>query len=115
MFKNIFLRGAEGTFAPRADLVDKQNYSRHVFIERNGGVSEVVRLNVLDDRHREDIVGFHFAQQYAKIHYDEHPEQPQFYIVGRDNPWDIEYVMHNGTTFFLEVCRVSDISAYGSI
>lgn len=62
----------------------------------------------MDDRHREDIIGFHFAQQYAKIYYTGQPEQPQFYIVGRDNPWDIEYVMHDGTNFFLEICRVAD-------
>lgn len=108
VFKNQFLRGEERRFAPHANLTDKHNYSRHVFIDRNGGVFEVVRLNVLDDRHREDIIGFHFAQQYAKIHYGDQLEQPQFYVVGRDNPWDFEYVMHDGTTFILEVCRLAD-------
>lgn len=108
VFKNQFLRGKENRFAPRADLKGKHNFSRHVFIDPEGSVSEVVRLNVLNDRHREDIIGFHFAQQYAKIHFAEQLEQPQFYIVGRDNPWDIEYVMHDGTTFILEVCRVAD-------
>lgn len=66
VFRNQFLKGEDRRFAPRSDLSDKRNYSRHVFIERDGSVSEVVRLNVLNDRHREDIIGFHFAQQYAK-------------------------------------------------
>jgi hypothetical protein len=108
VFKNQFLQGDGDRFSPLSDLSDKHNYSRHVFIERDGKISEVVRLNVLNDRHREDIVGFHFAQQYAKIHFGTQPEQPQFYIVDRDNPWDIEYVMHDGTTFFVEICRVAD-------
>jgi len=107
LFKSQLL-GTEGRFAPNADLEDKNNYSRHLFIERDGEVTEVVRLNVWSDRHREDIIGFHFAQQHAKIHYGEQIEQPQFYVVGRDSPWDFEYVMHDGTTFFLEVCRVAD-------
>jgi len=107
-FRNQFLRGKQNRFAPRADLTGKHNFSRHLFIDPEGSVSEVVRLNVLNDRHREDIIGFHFAQQYAKIHFGKQLEQPQFYIVGRDNPWDIEYVMHDGTTFTLEVCRVAD-------
>lgn len=108
VFKNQFLVGEEGRFAPHSDLSDKNNFCRHFFIERDGGVSEVVRLNVLDDRHREDIIGFHFAQQYAKIHFGHQLEQPQFYVVGRDNPWDFEYVLHDGSTFFLEICRVAD-------
>ncbi|MEP0565084.1 MAG: hypothetical protein ABJC64_11825, partial [Paracoccaceae bacterium] len=57
---------------------------------------------------REDIIGFHFSNQYAEVHYGHQLEQPQFYVVGRDNPWDFEYVMHDGTTFFLEICRVAD-------
>lgn len=108
VFRTQFLQGEGRRFAPLSDLSDKRNYSRHVYIERDGRVSEVVRLNVLDDRRREDIIGFHFAQQYAEIHFGKQLEQPQFYIVGRDNPWDIEYVMHDGTTFFLEICRVAD-------
>lgn len=108
VFQNQFLKGQESRFAPLNDLSDKHNYSWHVFIERDGSISEVVRLNVLNDRHREDIIGFHFAQQYAKIHFGKQLEQPQFYVVGRDNPWDFEYVMHDGTTFFLEICRVAD-------
>ena len=108
IFKSEYLGAEENSFAPRADLAGKHNFSRHVFIEVDGGVSEAVRLNVLSDRHREDIIGFHFAQQYAQIHYGSQGETPQFYLVGRDNPWDIEYVMHDGTTFFLEICRVAN-------
>lgn len=108
IFNTVMLHGNESRFEPKVDLSDKRNYSRHVFVEQDGSVSEVVRLNVWDDRHREDIIGFHFAQQYAQIHYAEQTEEPQFYVVGRDNPWDFEYVMHDGTTFFLEVCRIAD-------
>ncbi|MDO6591829.1 MULTISPECIES: hypothetical protein [Rhodobacterales] len=108
MFKDKFLTEAESKFAPLADLSDKHNYCRHSFTEYDGSVSEVVRLNVWDDRHREDIIGFHFAQQYAKVYYGEQHEQPQFYVIGRDEPWDFEYVMHDGTNFFVEICRVAD-------
>ena len=83
VFRKQFLQGEDCRFTPLSDLSDKRNCSRHVFIERDGSVSEVVRLNVLNDRHREDIIGFHFAQQYAKIHFGKQLEQPQFYIVGR--------------------------------
>lgn len=100
--------GEEGKFEPKSNLEGKNNFTRHSFIESDGSVTEVVRLNVLSDRHREDIIGFHFAQQYAKIHYGNQLVQPQFYIVGRDDPWDFEYLMHDGTTFILEVCRVAD-------
>ena len=99
---------AQGRFAPNADLADKKNYSRHVFIHPDGGLSEAVRLNVLDDRHREDIIGFHFSNQYAKDHYGQQFDQPQFYVVSRDNPWDFEYVLDDGTGFFLEICRIAD-------
>ena len=85
VFRNQFLQGERRRFAPLSDLSGKRNYSRHVFIERDGSVSEVVRLNVLNDRHREDIIGFHFAQQYEKIHFGTQEEQPQFYIVGQEN------------------------------
>jgi hypothetical protein len=108
IFQTVLQRDSESRFEPKAGLADKSNYSRHIFIDRDGSVSEVVRLNVWNDRQREDILGFHFSQQYAQIHYSEQPDQPQFYVVGRDNPWDFEYVMHDGTTFFLEVCRVAD-------
>ena len=79
-----------------------------MLVERDGTVAEVVRLNVLDDRKREEIIGFHFSQQYAKLHYGDSDEQPQFYVVGRDRPWDFEYVLHDGTHFFVEICRVAD-------
>ena len=107
-FKRQFFSADDGRFSPHADLTEKTNYSRHVFIDRDGKAFEVVRLNILDDRHREDIIGFHFAQQYAEIFYGRLEEQPQFYVVGRDNPWDIEYVMHDGSTFCLEICRIAD-------
>ena len=108
IFRNQYLTVDHSQFAPVADLTDKCNFIKHVFIERDGSLSEVVRLNVLNDRDREDIIGFHFAQQYAKVHFLEQDEQPHFYIVGRDDPWDFEYVMHDGTTFTLEICRIGD-------
>jgi hypothetical protein len=107
-FSSQILRGRGRTYSPNLDLDGKQNFTRHVFIDRDGGIKEVVRLNVLDDRHREEIVAFQFARQYAEIHYRNQLEKPQFYIVGRDCPWDFEYVMHDGTTFFLEICRMAD-------
>ncbi|MEN0040266.1 MAG: hypothetical protein AAF764_02910 [Pseudomonadota bacterium] len=95
-------------FGPKEDLEGKSNFGRHIFIERDGCSREIIRLNVLNDRHREEIIAFHFAQQYANIHYSGSNEQPQFYVVGRDNPWDFEYVMHDGSTFNVEICRVAD-------
>lgn len=96
------------TFSPKKNLLDKNNYYRHVFIERDGSTTEVIRLNVLDDRHREDIIAYHFCVQYAKLHYSHLEERPEFYVVGRDNPWDFEYLMHDGRRFFLEICRIAD-------
>lgn len=107
-FSSETLQGRGSRYEPRQSLEGKQNFSRHVFIERDGSFKEVVRLNVLDDRHREEIVAYHFARQYAEIHYRGQSEQPQFYVVGRDCPWDFEYVMHDATTFFVEICRVAD-------
>jgi len=108
MFEPNVLQGTGHKFEPREDLQDKHNYTRHVFIEFDGSIHEVVRLNVLDDRAREDIVGFHFCQQYAQIYYGDNDEQPQFYVVGRDKPWDLTYVLHDGSTFNLEICRIAD-------
>lgn len=107
-FTSTIMNGETQVFKPKADLEDKLNYCRHIFIERDGSISEAVRLNVLDDRHREDIIGFHFSQQYAKMHYRDQHEQPQFYVVGRDCPWDFKYFLHDKSEFFLEICRVAD-------
>lgn len=107
-FRSQLLQRRESTYAPKLDLKGKQSFTRHTFIHENGGIREVVRMNVLDDRHREDIVAFHFSRQYAEIHYRDQIEPPQFYIVGRDCPWDFEYVMHDGTTFYLEICRIAE-------
>jgi hypothetical protein len=95
-------------FKPDQDPAEKNNFSRHFFIDPDGKVTEVIRLNVLDDRMREEIVAYHFCQQFAKLRYSVRVEQPQFYVVGRDCPWDFQYVMHDGHTFFLEICRVAD-------
>ncbi|WP_210879634.1 hypothetical protein [Roseovarius autotrophicus] len=108
MYEPDVLQGSGYKFEPRKDLQDKHNYTRHVFIEPDGSVHEVVRLNVLDDRAREDIIGFHFCQQYAQIYYADSDEQPQFYVVRRDDPWDMHYVLHDGNTFNLEICRIAD-------
>lgn len=108
-FASQMLRGQTYRFSPKTDVTDKANCGVHIFIEPDGSVTQVVRLNVLNDRHREDILGFHFSQQYAELHYREIEEKPQFYLVGRDCPWDFEYVLHDGTTFFLEICRIADI------
>lgn len=108
MFESDVLQGVGHKFEPRKELQDKHNFCRHVFIERDGSVREVVRLNVLDDRAREEIIAFHFCQQYAEIYYADSDEQPQFYVVSRDEPWDLQYVLHDGNTFNLEICRIAD-------
>lgn len=108
LFRSETRKNGSAPFRPDQDTLEKNNFSRHVFIELDGTVTEAIRLNVLDDRIREDIVAYHFCQQFAKLRYFESPEQPQFYIVGRDCPWDFEYVMHDGHTFYLEICRVAD-------
>jgi hypothetical protein len=97
-------------FAPRQPLDGKNNVVRNVFVAEDGSVNEVIRLNILDDRHREDIVAFHFCMQYARIYYGHEPERPDFYIVGRDDPWDYRYVMHDGSRFNVEICRVASDS-----
>jgi hypothetical protein len=107
-FTSEVLGSGSYQFAPKADLDGKMNYCRHLFIDENGNTEEFIRLNVFDDRHREEIIGFHFAQQYASIRYRDSSEKPNFFVMGRDCPWDFEYVMHDGTHFFLEICRVGD-------
>jgi hypothetical protein len=114
-FSSKILQARDYKFSPRNDTADKHNLSRHVFIERDGQVNEVIRLNVLDDRHREDIVGYHFCLQYAQSYYCSDSDAPQFYVVGRDCPWDLEYVLHDGTNFFLEITRVADKSLLTAI
>jgi hypothetical protein len=107
-FNSQLLHGRDSTYAPKLNLEGKKNFTRHLFVDEDNRVREVVRMNVLDDRHREDIVAFHFSRQYAEIHYRDQIEPPQFYVVGRDCPWDFEYVLHDGTTFYLEICRIAD-------
>ncbi len=108
IFKYQIFRDGNYSFKPQKDLAGKQNFSRNLFVDSDGGISEVVRLNVLDDRHREEIVAYHFCQQYGKLFHPNEQEQPQFYIVERDNPWDFTYVLHDGSGFNLEICRVAD-------
>jgi len=107
-FSCKLLRGSVRRFFPEKNLESKRNFCRHVFIEQDGKITEIVRLNVLNDRHREDVIGYHFSLQYGEMHYGEQSEPPQFYVVGRDCPWDFEYVLHDTTTFFLEITRVAD-------
>jgi hypothetical protein len=97
-------------FAPRQSLDGKYNVGRHVFFEPDGSYREVVRLNVLDDRHREEIVAYHFCMQYAEVCHGTDNDRPEFYVVGRDDPWDFRYVMHDGSRFNIEVCRVASVS-----
>ncbi|GLO73943.1 hypothetical protein MACH18_10230 [Phaeobacter italicus] len=114
-FKNDLLLGKGHKFSPRADLQKKRNFTAHTFFSPDGSIRQAIRLNVLDDREREEIIAFHFAQQYAKINYPETPTPPHFYITKRDDPWDFEYVMHDGTTFNLEICRVADTALLRAI
>lgn len=102
-------------FAPNAPLDDKHNYSKHNFIRCDGTIKEVIRLNVLDDRHREEIVAFHFCRQYAERHYRGSNKQPRFQVVARDDPWDFDYLLHDGTRFSLEICRVADTALLKAI
>lgn len=48
--------------------------------------------------------------QYAEVCYGADQGQPEFYVVGRDDPWDFRYVMHDGSRFNVEVCRVASES-----
>jgi hypothetical protein len=94
-------------FSPRQPLDGKRNVGRHMFVDPDGSIREVIRLNVLNDRHREDIIAFHFCMQYAEVYYGSESDRPEFYIVGRDDPWDYRYVMHDGSRFNIEICRVA--------
>jgi hypothetical protein len=107
-FSADYSRSNFGKLAPRADFYGKKNWTLHTFVNLDGTTDEVVRLNVLDDRHRENIIGFHFLKQYAELLYRNAEDAPQFYVTGRDCPWDFEYVMHDSTTFFVEICRIAD-------
>ena len=107
-FTSEYKIGKGHRFAPFADLSDKANWSLHSFVEQDGSITEAIRLNVFDDRHREELIAFHYAQSYAKTHYRDTDEEPQFYVTGRDAPWDFEYVMHDGSSFFVEICRIAD-------
>lgn len=101
------IRGAGYSFSPNKELTGKHNFSLHLFIDEAGEVYESVRLNIIDDRLREEVIGIHFSRQYSKMHYPA-SEDVQFYILDRDCPWDFHYRMHDGKEFFLEICRIAD-------
>jgi hypothetical protein len=112
--KSELIAASEADFSPKSDLTDKHNYSHHLFVDQDGAFRIFVRLNVLENKHREEIIAYHFALQYSKMYYRDQ-DQPQFYVIGRDCPWDFEYVLHDATTFFVEVTRIADTALLKSI
>lgn len=98
----------EYAFSPNFTPDGKNNFCRHMFVKEDGSVHEVVRLNILDERHREEVIAHHFLMQYVSIFCMPNSESPKIEMVSRDSPWDFEFIDHNGKRFFLEICRIAD-------
>lgn len=82
--------------------------SKIIAVKQDGERDEVLRLNCLNDRDREEIVKEGFMNYHNLVNYKPAANQPKYKVVGRDNPWDFEIIENNGNKLILEIRRIGD-------
>jgi len=90
---------------PVKSLEDKQNYKLTNRIFPDGSAIQLVRLRVLDKRHREEIIFVHFLSSYVRWIIR---EKVATTILSRDDPWDFKASMSNGEIFTVEITSISE-------
>lgn len=101
-------------FQPKSKLDGKQNFGRHVFVAEDATLHEAVRLNVWNDRTREELIAFHVWQQYREFRGGTEIGV-KCNVTGRDCPWDFKWELTDGIECFVEITRVADIALLKAI
>lgn len=98
------MRDMSRNFQPTT-AVELPNSRRLIRIERDGSLTDLVRLYVLNSRERELIILLHYLRQYI----------PQVYkksrginILSRDSPWDFIVEVEGGDRICVEITAISD-------
>jgi hypothetical protein len=93
---------------PAKSLEGKRNFKTTYRIDRDGNVMQVVRLRLLDDRLREDIICRHFLSSYVRWIIKEDVTVNFQY---RDAPWDFRIDLGSDQPFNLEITAVAEDQA----
>ncbi|MDP3962664.1 MAG: hypothetical protein Q8Q03_02250, partial [bacterium] len=92
-------------FRPIESLEGKRNYKIYYRIERDGSTTERVFLNVPSISLREEIICKHYLSFLGKNFIQ---ETIGVNFKSRDNPWDFELELSNGSKFNLEITSIAD-------
>ena len=103
--KNTFDLSAHAGFYPAKSLDDKKNYRSTFRIDVGGSVTQVIRLRVLNDHLREEIICIHFLSSYVRWIIKERVEVAFKF---RDEPWDFRIGLSNDVEFNLEITAVAE-------
>lgn len=96
---------ARGIFFPRESLGGKSNYKIYFYIYPDGSIRQLVFLNVLDKRQREEVICFNFHQMMVR-HIIKDTTGVRF--VSRNEPWDFGIELSNGDEFNVEITSIAD-------
>jgi hypothetical protein len=87
------------------DAQGNQNSRVLVRIERDGTSLSLVRLHVVAQRDREEIILIHFLKKYLPLIYQ---RDCGVYILSRDAPWDFALEIEGGENFNVEITSIAD-------
>lgn len=87
------------------DPQGNQNSRVLVRIERDGTSLALVRLHVVDQRDREEIILIHFLKKYLPLIYQ---RDCGVNILSRDAPWDFALEIEGGENFNVEITSIAD-------
>lgn len=106
------IKTQKAVFYPTGSLQGKCNYKKFLRIARDGSIVERVFLNVLDERHREQIICLHYLRFLAQDLLD---CDIGMKMLERDNPWDFRLELSNGMEFNLEITAIADSEEHFTI
>ncbi|UWR74995.1 hypothetical protein K4L04_10980 [Phaeobacter inhibens] len=102
-----------GFFPVAEDLEGKHNFRRQFYVDRDGSIIETIFLNVWNKFHREEIISRHYCKHFSRFYFKPKlGEDHEFFVVGRDCPWDFEIILGGSRHFFLEVTSISSPSFF---
>lgn len=93
-------------FQPESEYSEDFENSRIFYrIEPDGAVVKLVRLHVVNDREREDIICMHFLRYYLPLKYK---KDCGVDFLSRDNPWDFKIQIDKDEIFNIEITAIAD-------
>jgi hypothetical protein len=87
------------------DAQGKHNSRLLIRIERDGTSLSLVRLHVVAQRDREEIILIHFLKKYLPLMYQ---RDCGVNILSRDAPWDFALEIQGGENFNVEITSIAD-------